>query len=194
MNKAILLYSDHGLSTSILPNAVCEYFGADNFNWNAEVRNEILSESPLSFVMKDAMDKGKLIPEEVFDKLIDNFISLHNPRTIVFSNYPFTIEKFEKLKITLSQHDYSIENILIFLQLDKEDFKYKYFQEEISSSWLQKFGEEVIENWDNLFTKRRTQINEVIENKWHNNYQVFEMPYEPNLTSEFILKILSGYA
>jgi adenylate kinase family enzyme len=194
MNKAILLYSDHGLSASILPNSVCEYFGADNFNLNAEVRNEILSESPLSFEMKCAMDKGKLIPDEVFDKLIDNFISLHKPRTIVFSNYPFTVDKYEKLKITLSQHDYSIEKILIFLQLDKEDLKYNYFQEEISSSWIQKFGEEVIENWDNLFTKRRTQINEVIENKWHNNYQVFEMPYEPNLTSEFILKILKGYA
>ena len=194
MNKAILLYSDHGLSTSILPNSVCEYFGADNFNLNTEVRNEILSETPLSFEMKEAMDKGKLIPDEVFDKLIDNFITLSKPKTIVFSNYPFTIDKYEKLKITLSQHEYSIEKILIFLQLDKEDFKYNYFQEEISSSSIQKFGEEVIENWDNLFTKRRTQINEVIENKWHNNYQVFEMPYEPNLTSEFILKILSGYA
>lgn len=192
MNKAILLYSDHGLSTSILPNAVCEYFGADNFNLNTEVRNEILRETALSLEIKEAMDKGFLIPYDAFDKLIDNFISLSKPKTIVFSNYPFTSDKFEKLKLILNQHDYSIEKILIFLQLDKEDFKGNYFQEEIACSWIQKFGEEVIENWENLFTKRRAQINEIIENKWHNNYQVFEMPYEPNLTNEFILKILKG--
>jgi adenylate kinase family enzyme len=194
MNKAILLYSDHGLSTSLLPNSVCEYFGADNFNLNTELRSEILRESPLSFEMKEAMDKGKLIPDEAFDKLIDNFICLHKPTTIVFSNYPSTIDKYEKLKGNLSRHDYSIKEILIFLQLDKEDFKNNYFQEEIPCSWLQKFGEEVIENWENLFAKRRTQISEVIENKWHNNYRVFEMPYEPNLTSEFIFKTLNGYA
>ena len=191
MNKIIFLYTDHGLSTTLLPGAVCFHFAADLFDVQTELKKEMARPSSLSAELKSFVQKGLVIPAASLAKLLDDRLSRSAPKTVVLFNFPLTAEQMDSLLPVLDKQQYTNRQLLVFQLEDPQDFKAKYFKETEAASNFDKFGDDVYSTWELGFEKRRGQINEIVYRWGSAASRVINVAYQQELTRGYFSGLLN---
>lgn len=191
MNKAIFLYTDYGLSHTLLPGAVCSHFAADLFDVQTELKREMARPSSLSAELKSFVQKGLVIPAASLAKLLDDRLSCSAPKTVVLFNFPLTTEQMDNLLPVLDKQQYTNRQLLVFLQEDPQDFKTNYFKEPEAAAYLDKFGDNAYSTWELGFEKRRGQIDEIVYRWGSAASRLFNVTYQQELNKEYVIGLLN---
>jgi adenylate kinase family enzyme len=195
MNEISILFFDRGISRLKIEEIICGKFNLNVFDFSTEFRNQILNEkSELTKEIKEYLDSGEIIPMSVIEKfLVEKFSELKTKKTLMLG-FPKTKEHYELLEKTFSDLKFQLKNIWYFEQNNPEKFKSKYYSQEERKVWLEKFGEEVTENWDKVYLKGRESIQNIKEISKNIKWKIIKVEIENEKDENYITEKINDNA
>ena len=84
------------------------------------LRDEIQKETDLGKEIKDIINEGKFVSDEIVNKLIENFVSDPQKKNkLIFDGYPRSLTQAKNLDLLLESHSQKI-GFIFFLNVNKE--------------------------------------------------------------------------
>ncbi len=85
------------------------------FEMGQKLRDFSQMNEELSPVVKECLDTGKLVPDNVIEAMLRHYAEKHNEKTIVFDGIPRTLPQLEVIDKVFPEY------FIIFLDLEKEE-------------------------------------------------------------------------
>ena len=193
MKKLDILFIDSGLSISSIENVFSDELNLTVFNFSSIIRKEIQNKSDLSIEIRSFLESGKVLSKELIEKMIIKHVKEING-DLILSRYPRTSKEFLELEKILLNENIIINKIWFFKLRNYQDFMRKHFENPLNKKYLEKYGNEIIDNWLNKFKHTRVNIDNiksVISNiEWKN----IEMDYSEKPNFEFIRELIINSA
>jgi adenylate kinase family enzyme len=195
MNEISILFFDRGISRLKIEEIICDKFNLIVFDFSTEFRSQILNEkSELTKEIKKYLDNGEIIPMFVLEKfLVEKFSELKTKKTLL-SGFPKTKEQYELLEKIFSNLKIQLKNIWYFEQNNPEKFKSEYYSQEEHKVWLEKFGEEVTENWNKVYLKGRESIQSIKEISKNIKWKIIKVEIENEKDENYIIEKINDNA
>ena len=193
MKKLDILFIDSGLSISSIENVFSDELNLTVFNFSSIIRKEIQNKSDLSIEIRSFLESGKVLSKELIEKMIIKHVKEING-DLILSRYPRSSKEFLELEKILLNENIIINKIWFFKLRNYQDFMRKHFENPLNKKYLEKYGNEIIDNWLNKFKHTRVNIDNiksVISNiEWKN----IEMDYSEKPNFEFIRELIINSA
>ena len=116
----IILFGIQGSGKGTLGKAVADKYGFSYFETGAELRSLSKEDSELGHKIKEIIEAGNLVPNEVVMEIIENFMS-KNPadKPIVIDGVPRFMEQSETLEALLKNNNREYVAILVDIPEDE---------------------------------------------------------------------------
>ncbi|MFZ4648797.1 MAG: adenylate kinase [Patescibacteria group bacterium] len=96
-----------------------EHFGLRHFSTGAQIRREIAAETEIGLQVKDCVEKGELVSDELVNKVVASAI-INDGKGLIFDGYPRSIAQEETLDELLKKYLESPIRAFIYLDVKKE--------------------------------------------------------------------------
>ncbi len=195
MQKISLLYLDHQISNSKTKKVISEMFKLFLFDFTVQFRELIFEENnELSKEIKTFLESGNLIPTNYLEKVLKTQLSKIENQDILLTNFPRTKEQFLMLENLLQNLNIKIERIWYIKQNNPDEYFKDYFENLENKKWLDKFGDEIIDKWQDEFSKRKDFIMGIQEITDNIEWKIIEMDYVSELNDQHIIEKINGCA
>jgi adenylate kinase family enzyme len=185
MRKLDILFIDSGLSITNIENVLSNELQQTIFNISSFIRNEIHNKSDLSIEIRKFLDFGKVLSKELIEKMIIKNLN-ETDGNLILTRYPRTSEQFLELQKTLNNENIIIDKIWFFKLRNHQEFMKKHFENPLNKKYLEKYGNEILDNWLNKFLQTRKNIDN-IKNAVNNiEWKNIEMDYYEKPNFEYI--------
>ena len=94
--KNIVIFGAPGAGKGTQSDYIVERFGLQHISTGELLRKEIADKTPLGLRIKDIMDAGQLVSDDIVVEMIDNAIA-HNDCGILFDGFPRNVAQAEIL-------------------------------------------------------------------------------------------------
>ena len=109
-------------------------------------RYNIKNETELGVLAKSFIDKGELVPDEVTNNMVKDFLVRNaNEKGFIFDGYPRTIAQGENLDIVLTEMDTSV-TMMLALEVDEDELVKRLLERGETSGRVDDQNEDTIRN------------------------------------------------
>ncbi|KGO86684.1 nucleoside monophosphate kinase [Flavobacterium suncheonense] len=195
MKKISFLFLDYQISNSKTQKVISEMFNLFLFDFTVQFRELIFEQdNEVSKEIKSFLDSGNMVPTNCLEKVLKIQLSKIENQDILLTNFPRTKEQFLMLDKLLLNLNIKIERIWFIKQRNPDEYLKKYFENTENKKWLDKFGDEVIDKWNDEFTKRKEFVIEIQNTTKNIEWKIIEMDYVSEINEQFIIKKINGCA
>ncbi len=96
-----------------------EHFGLRHFSTGAQIRREIAASTEIGLQVKDCVERGELVSDELVNKIVESAI-IQDKEGLIFDGYPRSIAQEEVLDELLKKHHETPIRAFIYLDVRKE--------------------------------------------------------------------------
>jgi adenylate kinase len=117
----IILFGPPGAGKGTQSAKIIEKYGLTHLSTGDVFRYNIKNETDLGILAKSYIDKGELVPDEVTNNMVKDFLSRENNENgFIFDGYPRTIAQGEELNKILEELNTSV-SMMIALEVDEDE-------------------------------------------------------------------------
>lgn len=110
----LIFFGMQGAGKGTLGKAVAERYGMEIFETGGELRKLSQMETPLAIKVKNIINSGNLVPNEVVMEIVENFMNnLEHQKQILFDGIPRSVFQAETLNTLLNKHQHNYKAVLI---------------------------------------------------------------------------------
>lgn len=193
MRKLDILFVDWGLSKADIGNVLSKILDSEIFNFPNLLRKEIQNKSKLSEEIQEVLNSGKLLNNKLIEKFITKNLR-QKQVDLIMSYYPNSVEQFSELKEILFNEKIVLNKIWYFKIRNQKEFMKHHFEIPIHKKHLDKYGEEITNDWINRFEQRRKNFDYIKSVSNSVEWTEIEMDYESDLTIEYLRKRIKDCA
>ena len=117
--KNIILFGAPGAGKGTQSDLLVERYGLTHISTGDLLRKEIADQTALGKRIKDIMDKGCLVSDDIVVEMIDNAIA-HDSNGILFDGFPRNVAQAETLNKLLAKHGRSL-TCMVSLEVPREE-------------------------------------------------------------------------
>lgn len=118
--KNLILFGMQGAGKGTQARLLAEKFGFQIFETGAELRKLTQEDSELGKKVKEIVERGDLVPNEIVMEIIGNFIDgVAEDTPILFDGIPRSMEQKNTFDVLVTEHDREIFGI--FIDIDREE-------------------------------------------------------------------------
>jgi adenylate kinase family enzyme len=187
MKTIELLFIDHQISETKVHDALHTKFDLNSFKFSEKIREQLSESSALSNEFNTYLKNGEVIPTEIIEKFIKSKIIDNNYNNVLMSGYPKNHEQYVSLKKTLSDFNYKLSCIWYFKQRNSKDYQDEFLNSPELKPWFEKYGEEMDQQWENNYTKKRVAIENILMTIKDIKINVVEIDYREKDIELYIL-------
>ena len=96
-----------------------EHFGLRHFSTGAQIRREIAAGTEIGNTVKDCVERGELVSDELVNKIVESAIS-QDTQGLIFDGYPRSLAQEEVLDALLKKYHETPIRAFIYLDVRKE--------------------------------------------------------------------------
>jgi adenylate kinase len=78
------------------------------------LRSAINEKKEIGLLAKNLMDQGKLVPDDVMIKLVEDFMFKNSGKSVIFDGFPRTVKQAESLNLMLDKISAPIKKVVYF--------------------------------------------------------------------------------
>ncbi len=196
MQRINILFLNQPISESKTVKVLSDKYNLFVFNFIEEFRKQMMEkeENELTIKMKSFMDSGELVPSYLIEEFLKTKCIESQNQDILLTQFPRTIEQFLMLENILNHLNIKIQTIWYIKQKDSEEYMNEHFKNPNAKLWLDKFGDEVTEKWQQEFKKNQRFVNELQERTEKRIWNVIEMDCKTELDEELLIKKINDCA
>ena len=117
----IILFGPPGAGKGTQSTKLIEKYGLVHLSTGDVFRYNIKNQTELGILAKSYLDKGQLVPDEVTNRMVRDFIERnHNDHGFIFDGYPRTIAQGENLEQVLQDFNTEVTS-MIALEVDEDE-------------------------------------------------------------------------
>ena len=124
--KNIVIFGAPGAGKGTQSDYIVERFGLQHISTGELLRKEIADKTPLGLRIKDIMDAGQLVSDDIVVEMIDNAIA-NNENGILFDGFPRNVAQAETLDRLLAKHNRSF-TCMIRLDVPREELIHRMLE------------------------------------------------------------------
>ena len=116
----VIIFGPPGAGKGTQSEILAKKFNLFKVSTGDLLRKEIENKTPISEKIK-VINKGKLVPDNIIDSLIENILSNKNYcNRLIFDGYPRTLNQAENLDLLVKKHNQKI-SLILSLKVDESD-------------------------------------------------------------------------
>lgn len=117
--KNIVIFGAPGAGKGTQSDFIVEKYGLTHISTGDLLRKEIADQSPLGLRIKDIMDAGQLVSDDIVVEMIDNAIA-RDTKGILFDGFPRNVAQAETLDCLLAKHGRTL-TCMVRLDVPREE-------------------------------------------------------------------------
>lgn len=117
--KNIVIFGAPGAGKGTQSDFIVEKYGLTHISTGDLLRKEIADQSPLGLRIKDIMDAGQLVSDDIVVEMIDNAIA-RDTKGILFDGFPRNVAQAETLDRLLAKHGRTL-TCMVRLDVPREE-------------------------------------------------------------------------
>jgi adenylate kinase len=142
----IILFGPPGAGKGTQSARLIEKFGLVHLSTGDVFRYNIKNQTELGVLAKSFIDKGQLVPDEVTNQMVKDFIARNNnDKGFIFDGYPRTIAQGENLDRVLEEYQANVTS-MIALEVDEDELVIRLLERGKSSGRPDDQDEAIIRN------------------------------------------------
>lgn len=142
----IILFGPPGAGKGTQSARLIEKFGLVHLSTGDVFRYNIKNQTELGVLAKSFIDKGQLVPDEVTNHMVKDFIARNNnDKGFIFDGYPRTIAQGENLDRVLEEYQANVTS-MIALEVDEDELVIRLLERGKSSGRPDDQDEAIIRN------------------------------------------------
>ncbi|MBI1307995.1 MAG: adenylate kinase [Bacteroidetes bacterium] len=142
----IIIFGPPGAGKGTQSSNLLEKYGLQHLSTGDVFRANIKGETELGLLAKSYIDRGELVPDEVTNNMVKDFIERHpDVKGFIFDGYPRTLDQGKYLDAVLQ--DFSSEiNCVVALKVDEDELTKRLLERGKISGRADDQNEETIRN------------------------------------------------
>lgn len=142
----IILFGPPGAGKGTQSARLIEKYGLVHLSTGDVFRYNIKNQTELGVLAKSFIDKGQLVPDEVTNQMVKDFIARNNnDKGFIFDGYPRTIAQGENLDRVLEEYQANVTS-MIALEVDEDELVIRLLERGKSSGRPDDQDEAIIRN------------------------------------------------
>lgn len=110
----VILMGAPGSGKGTQSRFLIDKYGFTQFSTGDVLRAAIRSKTEVGLMAQGYMDAGKLVPDEVMVKLVEDYLSLNKGKSVIFDGFPRTVSQAESLEKMLDKKALKIDKVIYF--------------------------------------------------------------------------------
>jgi len=124
--KNIVIFGAPGAGKGTQSDFIVEKYGLTHISTGDLLRKEIADQSPLGLRIKDIMDAGQLVSDDIVVEMIDNAIA-RDTKGILFDGFPRNVAQAETLDRLLAKHGRTL-TCMVRLDVPREELIHRMLE------------------------------------------------------------------
>ncbi len=124
--------------------------------------------------IKPLLDKGDTIPDALLTQFLQTALNNINGKNILLAGFPKNPAHFETLRQVLAKLGRTIDKVWYFAHDNQETFIANYLQDENHRLWQEKFGSDMVENWQAAQQQTDLLIESIRQAQPHLNWETIK--------------------
>ena len=154
----LVLFGPPGAGKGTQSNLLKKHFDLVHISTGDVFRYNIKNETELGVLAKRFIDKGELVPDEVTNNMVKDFISREmNENGFIFDGYPRTIAQGEALDFTLSELDTAV-SMMIALEVEEDELVKRLLERGKTSGRIDDQDEDTIRNRFKVYAEETSPL------------------------------------
>ncbi len=117
----IILFGPPGAGKGTQSSKLKEKYNLVHLSTGDVFRYNIKNETELGVLAKSFIDKGELVPDEVTNNMVADFVARNmNENGFIFDGYPRTIAQGEALDVSLAKFDTQV-SMMLALEVEEDE-------------------------------------------------------------------------
>jgi adenylate kinase len=116
----ILLFGPPGVGKGTQADLLSKKYNCIKFSTGDFLRGQISLSSPLGTEVKDYIERGSLVPDNIIIRLVQKFLDENRDRNVIFDGFPRTMNQALMLERALGEINMSVD-LAIELHLNEEE-------------------------------------------------------------------------
>lgn len=142
----IILFGPPGAGKGTQSAKIIEKYGLTHLSTGDVFRYNIKNETELGVLAKSYIDKGELVPDEVTNNMVKDFLTReNNEHGFIFDGYPRTIAQGENLNKMLEEMGTTV-SMMIALEVDENELVKRLLERGKTSGRVDDQEEDTIRN------------------------------------------------
>ena len=142
----IILFGPPGAGKGTQSAKLIDKYELTHLSTGDVFRYNIKNETELGVLAKSFIDKGELVPDEVTNNMVKDFLVRNaNEKGFIFDGYPRTIAQGENLDIVLTEMDTSV-TMMLALEVDEDELVKRLLERGEMSGRVDDQNEDTIRN------------------------------------------------
>lgn len=115
----LIFFGMQGAGKGTLGKSIAKEFDMEIFETGGQLRKLSNEESPLGHKIKEIINAGRLVPNEVVMEMVEDFVKrIPAHKAVLFDGIPRSVEQAQTLNKLLKEHDRNFRGVLI--EISKE--------------------------------------------------------------------------
>lgn len=110
----VILIGAPGSGKGTQSRYLIDKYGFNQFSTGDVLRAAIKAKTEVGLMAQKFMDEGKLVPDDVMIKLVDDYISANKGKSVIFDGFPRTVAQAEGLERMLDKKALKIDKVIYF--------------------------------------------------------------------------------
>lgn len=161
----LILFGPPGAGKGTQSNLIIEKYGLTHLSTGDVFRYNIKNETELGVLAKSYIDKGELVPDEVTNNMVKDFLQRNNNENgYIFDGYPRTIAQGEALDAMLEEMDTEV-SMLVALEVEENELVKRLLERGKTSGRADDQDEATIRNRFKVYEEETSPIAVYYSNK-----------------------------
>ncbi|MBT6235128.1 MAG: adenylate kinase [Bacteroidetes bacterium] len=161
----IILFGPPGAGKGTQSNKLIEKYGLTHLSTGDVFRYNIKNETELGVLAKSYIDKGELVPDEVTNNMVKDFLQRNtNEQGFIFDGYPRTIAQGENLEKVLGDMDTQV-TMMLALEVDEDELVKRLLERGKTSGRVDDQNEDTIRNRFKVYQEETSPLAEFYSNQ-----------------------------
>jgi len=142
----IILFGPPGAGKGTQSAKLIEKYNLVHLSTGDVFRYNIKNETELGVLAKSFIDKGELVPDEVTNNMVADFVARNmNENGFIFDGYPRTIAQGEALDVSLAKFDTQV-SMMLALEVEEDELVKRLLERGKTSGRVDDQDEDTIRN------------------------------------------------
>lgn len=161
----LILFGPPGAGKGTQSNLIIEKYGLTHLSTGDVFRYNIKNETELGVLAKSYIDKGELVPDEVTNNMVKDFLQRNNNENgYIFDGYPRTIAQGEALDAMLEEINTEV-SMLVALEVEENELVKRLLERGKTSGRADDQDEATIRNRFKVYEEETSPIAVYYSNK-----------------------------
>ena len=161
----IILFGPPGAGKGTQSNKLIEKYGLTHLSTGDVFRYNIKNETELGVLAKSYIDKGELVPDEVTNNMVKDFLQRNtNEQGFIFDGYPRTIAQGKNLDKVLDDMDTQV-TMMLALEVDEDELVKRLLERGKTSGRVDDQNEDTIRNRFKVYQEETSPLAEFYSNQ-----------------------------